>query len=95
MTDEEMTGLYEVHEITISARVIEEPDDDGGFEPVGVTVSGASYLAPSAIVDIAQEAVNSYFGSYVHGYMAIRPNDWPDLTDIEKDKYTVKIEKRG
>lgn len=83
----------EVHEITISARIVEAPDDDGGFEPVGVTVTGASYLAPSALVEIAQEAVNSYFGSYEHGYDAVRPRDWPYITEDQKDNYTVKIEK--
>ena len=84
----------EVHEISISARIVEEPDSDGGWEPVGVTVTGACYLAPSAIVDIATEAVNSYYGSYEHGYLALRPHDWSYLTQDQKDNYTVKVEKR-
>lgn len=50
-------------------------------EPESVTVIGAGFLATSAVVDIAQEALDSHFGvtSGKHRFMALRPNE--DVTD--------------
>lgn len=81
----------ETHEISFSARIVETLDDDGGFEPAQVIITGASFLAASAITDIAQETVNSYFGSYDHKYLALRPDS--DYKDSET--VTITILKRG
>lgn len=60
---------------------------DQGYEsePVSVTVSGAGFLQASAVVDIAQEALDSHFGlpSGQHRYMAVRPYDVGDVTVVE------------
>lgn len=85
------TDQRETHEITFSAQLVEELDDDGGFEPIAVIVNGASFLAASAITDIAQETVNSYFGSYDHKYLALRP----DSEYHQQESVRIEILKRG
>lgn len=85
----------EIHEITFSARIVEGVDDDGEYFPEAVQVEGVSFLTVSAIVDIAQEAVNSYFGSYTHGYVVVRPSNWSNLSDIERADYRVSVRKVG
>lgn len=85
----------ETHEITIGATLVEGVDDDGQYYPEAVIVSGASFLQSSAIADIAQETINSYYGSYSHGYKALRPTDWAGLTEDEREDYRVTVEKKG
>lgn len=85
------TDQRETHEITFSAQIVEGPDDDGGFEPVAVIVNGASFLDASAITDIAQETLNSYFGSYDHKYLALRP----DIEYYKQESARISILKRS
>lgn len=58
-------------QITIRAKVIEKIEDGLGF-PEKVRVTGAEALTAAAVWEIAQEAVNSHFGSYSHGYHCVR-----------------------
>lgn len=60
--------------IKIEARLNEDVDAEGVGFPTSVTITGAGFLAPSAITDIAQEAVRSYFGEAFPDYVAIRPD---------------------
>jgi hypothetical protein len=56
-------------QITIRARVNEKITDGTGV-PESVTVTGAGFLVPDCIRAIAQEAVDSYYGSYNHNRRA-------------------------
>ena len=63
-----------MHQIKITARLNEEVDAEGVGYPESVTVTGAGFLDPSAITDIAQEVIRGYFGIDHPNYVAIRPD---------------------
>lgn len=75
--------------IKIEARLNEDVDAEGVGYPKSVTVTGAEFLAPSAIVAIAQEAIKSYTGLEFSEYLAAMP-DW----DMVTDNITVPVIKR-
>lgn len=63
-----------MHQIKIVARLNEGVDSEGVGFPESVTITGAGFLDPSAITDIAQEVVRSYYGTNHPNYIAIRPD---------------------
>ena len=77
------------HQITIRARLNETVGDDGVGVPQSVTVTGAEFLAPSAITEIAQQVVDSYVGHKFGAYLATIP-DW----DMRSDDMQIKVVKR-
>lgn len=61
---------------TIRARVTEAVKDGVGF-PTHVTVTGAGFLQGSAVLDIAQHAVDDQYGEYGTGFLATMDrSDW-------------------
>ena len=52
-------------QVTIRAKVNEKVEDGIGYVET-VRVTGAGFLGPMAIRDIAQEAVDNYHGNRTH-----------------------------
>lgn len=63
-----------MHQLKIVARLNEGVDAEGVGFPRSVEITGAGFLAPSAITDIAQEVVRSYYGEPHPNYIAMRPD---------------------
>lgn len=63
-----------MYQIRITARLNEEVDAQGVGFPKSVTVTGAEFLNPSAITDIAQEVIRVYYGTNHPDYIAVRPD---------------------
>lgn len=75
-------------DLTIRAKLVEEIVDGVGI-PVGVNIKDAGFLAPSALVDIAQEVLGVYTGEAFGPYLAVLP-DW----DNRSDDMTIRVIKR-
>lgn len=54
-------------QITIRAKVNEKVTKDGVGYPDSVTVTGADALSADTVREIAQEAINSQYGTYESG----------------------------
>ena len=66
--------------LTIRAKLNETTDADGYLSiPESVTITGAGFLAPSALADIAQKVLEDYIGED-SDYNTIYP-DWRDISD--------------
>lgn len=82
-----------MHQIKITARLNEGVDAEGVGFPRSVEITGAGFLAPSAIADIAQEVIDSLSGDYSRDYVAMRP-DAEFVTD-HMVVPVVKVRARG
>lgn len=63
-----------MQQLKIVARLNEDVDAEGVGFPKSVEITGAGFLDPSAITDIAQEVIDSLSGDYSREYIAIRPD---------------------
>lgn len=79
-----------MEDLKINIHVNETADG----EPESVTITGAYMLASSAIADMAQEAVDSFLGTFRHRYVALRVEDWHDMDEDQKSNVTVTLHKR-
>ena len=66
-------------QLTIRAKLNEEIIDGVGV-PKSVNIKDAGFLAPSALVDIAQETIRAYTGLEFNEYLAVMP-DWGKRSD--------------
>ena len=66
-------------QLTIRAKINEEIIDGVGV-PKSVNIKDAGFLAPSVLVDIAQETIKAYTGTEFSEYLAVMP-DWDKRTD--------------
>lgn len=82
-----------MHQIKIVARLNEGVDSEGVGFPRSVEITGAGFLDASAVTDIAQEAVRSYYGETFPVYVAMRP-DSEFVTD-HMVVPVVKVRARG
>ena len=78
-----------MHKHKIEAVLNEGIDAEGVGFPESVTVTGAGFLAPSAISAIAQTVVDSYVGQEFGDYAAVMP-DW----GMRSDTMQIKVIKR-
>lgn len=74
--------------LTIRATLNEEVIDGVGV-PQSVNITGAGFLAPSALADIAQEVLDSLSADYSREYLPVLP-DW----DLRSDNMDIKVIKR-
>lgn len=79
--------------LTIRARVKEAVRANGVGYPESVTVTGAAALQRSSVRDIAQEAIDSMYGSYESGYRAFIPQtEWDRAQHTDAaDNFTVSV----
>lgn len=75
-------------DLTIRAKLNDEVIDGIGV-PVSVTVTGAGFLAPSALADIAQEVLDARSGDYSRDYLAMMPD-----SELVSDNMRIKVIKR-
>lgn len=72
--------------ITVRARLTEKINKDGIGSPKSVFLTGAQFLSREAAYEFAQEAVDSAYGSYEHGYIAVISIDrWNEYRDAGTD----------
>lgn len=74
--------------LTIRAKLNEEIIDGVGV-PQSVNIKDAGFLAPSALVDIAQEVLDAYAGRKFGDYVTVLP-DW----EKRSDDMNIKVIKR-
>lgn len=78
-----------MHKIKIEAVLKEVVDAEGVGHPESVRVTGAGFLAPSALADIAQETLDSYSGDYSREYIAMLPD-----SELVDDDMVIPVRKR-
>lgn len=79
--------------LTIKAQPI-EGIINGEVGAVSVLVNGAEALSADTVREIAQEAVDSYYGNYSHGRVAaLGYNTWRDADT--KESYMLPVVSRS
>lgn len=76
-------------DLTIRAKLIEEVSEEGIGVPKGVHITGAGFLDPFTLLDIAQEVLDSYSGDYRRDYIGVLPD-----RELVTDNMTIKVIKQ-